>query len=600
LPSTINPQLSTAFLALALLSTINYQLSTVFAQGTAFTYQGRLNDSGQPANGVYDLQFTIYDAPTNGNLIAGPVTNSVAGVDNGLFTVSLDFGAGVFTGPARWLEIAARTNGGAAFATLSPRQDLTAAPYAILAGDVVPGNANVARLNVPNTATTATGVPIVDNGFVIGANVTSGGSGYTTAPSVTVNDTTGTGASITSSISNGVVVSLTVHSAGSGYSSNASLTIGPPPSNAYQSFVSTNYFSGVNYLTNGNNFFSGNGAGLTNLNAWQLNGNLGTVAGPNFVGTVDNQPLELHVNGQRALRLEPDPRGTQAANIIGGYISNVVEQPGSGGDFIGGGGYPAIPNTIHSNSSGAFIGAGSLNQVGPNVNDAVIAGGYQNTVRPGASRSVIAGGYQNAIQTNASYSFIGGGNNNTILANNCVIGGGDFNMVQAIDQGGTDGSTISGGENNTIEVDGYDSTIGGGYQNTIQTNAQWATIGGGQQNNIGASATWATIGGGIGNVVDNGAEVATIAGGGAPGFPNHISSTLGTIAGGSGNVIQGNANDATIGGGRQNQISVGAWGGCIGGGQGNLILTSGQTTNNSLRACFENGDLNFNVIVQGT
>ena len=36
--------------------------------GTAFTYQGRLNSTGQPANGHYDLRFTLYDAVTEGNV----------------------------------------------------------------------------------------------------------------------------------------------------------------------------------------------------------------------------------------------------------------------------------------------------------------------------------------------------------------------------------------------------------------------------------------------------------------------------------------------------------------------------------------------------
>jgi hypothetical protein len=45
---------------LLLLSTLNYQLSTTFAQGTAFTYQGRLNEGANPANGIYDLRFTIW------------------------------------------------------------------------------------------------------------------------------------------------------------------------------------------------------------------------------------------------------------------------------------------------------------------------------------------------------------------------------------------------------------------------------------------------------------------------------------------------------------------------------------------------------------
>ena len=34
----------------------------IVAQGTVFTYQGRLSDNGGPANGQYDLRFTLYNA----------------------------------------------------------------------------------------------------------------------------------------------------------------------------------------------------------------------------------------------------------------------------------------------------------------------------------------------------------------------------------------------------------------------------------------------------------------------------------------------------------------------------------------------------------
>ncbi len=121
-------------LALLLLATLNFQLSTAFAQGTAFTYQGRLNDVSNPANGNYDLRFAVYNAAAVGSVAGGPVTNAATAVTNGLFTVTLDFGSGVFDGSARWLEIAVRTNGATGFATLTPRQPLTPAPYAILAG----------------------------------------------------------------------------------------------------------------------------------------------------------------------------------------------------------------------------------------------------------------------------------------------------------------------------------------------------------------------------------------------------------------------------------------------------------------------------------
>ena len=106
---------------------------SVFAQSTVFTYQGRLNDNGQPANGTYDFRFRLYDS-TNlpGNIIAGPIDNLATQVANGIFSASLDFGS-VFDGTARWLQIAVRTNGAASFIALTPRQPLTPVPYAIFA-----------------------------------------------------------------------------------------------------------------------------------------------------------------------------------------------------------------------------------------------------------------------------------------------------------------------------------------------------------------------------------------------------------------------------------------------------------------------------------
>src|SRR5262249_52984990 len=61
------------------------------------------------------------------------ITNAATSVTNGIFTVALDFGSGVFTGNARALEIAVRTNGGLSFITLAPRQPITSTLYAIMA-----------------------------------------------------------------------------------------------------------------------------------------------------------------------------------------------------------------------------------------------------------------------------------------------------------------------------------------------------------------------------------------------------------------------------------------------------------------------------------
>src|SRR5215470_12681858 len=103
------------------------------AQTTAFTYNGRLNENGNPVTGLYDFRFIIFDSSGGTTSVAGPLPAPSIGVTNGLFTVALDFGAGVFTGPPRWLEIGVRPTGAGAFQTLSPRQELTSSPYAIRA-----------------------------------------------------------------------------------------------------------------------------------------------------------------------------------------------------------------------------------------------------------------------------------------------------------------------------------------------------------------------------------------------------------------------------------------------------------------------------------
>jgi hypothetical protein len=130
-------------------------VSPVLAQGTAFTYNGRLNNNGTPVTGAYDLRFTLFDANANGNVVAGPLPIIPAGVTNGLFTVALDFGTGVFTGPARWLNIEVRPTGGGLFTALAPRQEVTSSPYAIraqTAGTVATGAVTADQLNTAGLA----------------------------------------------------------------------------------------------------------------------------------------------------------------------------------------------------------------------------------------------------------------------------------------------------------------------------------------------------------------------------------------------------------------------------------------------------------------
>src|SRR5277367_461987 len=110
---TLKTHIQNWSIALALLALS--QFSTAQAQGTAFLYQGQLVVGGNPANGNYDLAFSLIDASAGGSPIIGPITNSATAVTNGFFTVTLDFGEGIFTGPSHWLDVSVRPTGSNTF-----------------------------------------------------------------------------------------------------------------------------------------------------------------------------------------------------------------------------------------------------------------------------------------------------------------------------------------------------------------------------------------------------------------------------------------------------------------------------------------------------
>lgn len=133
-----------------LLSTLNFSFSTTFAQGTAFTYQGRLNSSGSPANGLYDFQFALSNAVSGGSQIGSTVSSLNVSVTNGIFTTSLDFGA-VLSGQSAWLAISVRTNGANTYTVLNPLQSLTPAPYAIFANTASNVSGSISSANLAGT-----------------------------------------------------------------------------------------------------------------------------------------------------------------------------------------------------------------------------------------------------------------------------------------------------------------------------------------------------------------------------------------------------------------------------------------------------------------
>jgi hypothetical protein len=435
---------------------------SAIAQSPAFTYQGRLDSGGSPANGTYDLRFTLYDEAGGGVQRGGPFTNGAIVVSAGLFTVTLNFGADVFNGAPRWLELAVRTNGSGPFSILNPRQLLTPTPYAVAATKVI---------------------------GPVAASQLSG-----TIPAASLNGT----------------------------------------------------YSGAVVLNNADNIFSGVGAGLTSLDAsrlssgtvpdarlapnlartnqvWLLGGNEGTSADAQFLGTADEQPLELRVFNQRALRLEAR---AISPNVIGGFRANYAA-PAIHGATIGGGGAQGFSNRVTEIFT--TIGGGLANFASGQF--ATVGGGYDNTAS--GTYATVGGGFTNRA-SNQSATVAGGARNSASGVESTVAGG----LGNS-----TPGSwaTVGGGTANRALSDF--ATVSGGWNNTASGSA--ATVSGGENNS--ATNSRATVAGGIQNIASG--QFATVGGGGG----NTASGARTTISGGEGNVATGSR--ATIGGGEANTAS---------------------------------------------
>ncbi len=162
------------------------------AQTSVFTYQGRFTDAAvaQPTNGTYGMQFAMFDAASNGNQIGGIVHLPAVQVVNGIFTVSLDYTAASFDGSPRFLQITVGST------VLSPRQEITSAPFAIAARKALLANdsnklggidanqyvtGQVVRSvnNLANNVTLAAGanITITPSGNTLTIAATGGGTG---------------------------------------------------------------------------------------------------------------------------------------------------------------------------------------------------------------------------------------------------------------------------------------------------------------------------------------------------------------------------------------------------------------------------------------
>ena len=565
-------------------------LNLSFAQGTAFTYQGRLSSGTTGVTGLFDFRFAAFDAASSGSQVGSTVNATAVGVTNGLFTVTLDFGANVFSGASRYLDLAARTNGSAvAFVSMTPRQPLTPTPYAVLAA-----SANTLAGTFSGDVTGTQGATLVQTvagysgSYLVSGAALANAAGNQNYPGTIVKrdglgnfsagnmngSFTGNGAGITNLPTSGLVGTIASSQIAAGAVAQNNLAVSGTPG------------AGKIVSSDGTGLVWANAATISG--AWALTGNAGTTPGANFIGTTDNQPLEIKASGVRSIRIEGNNVSALAANygytdpalapnIIAGGPYNYVNPSGVGSAVLSGGA-GNYEGKIFSNSvSGDFstIAGGSRNSIqSPNAftYDNFIGGGDLNTVSSNSSVAFIGGGFDNTIRTNSDFSVIVGGGYNVINGQGSFIGGGGIIPV-------INGYSPSG---NSIASDG--AVLVGGVGNNIAAGADFAFLGGGYYNIAFGSYTF--VGGGYENVASGSYAVV----------PGGYSSTAGgqySLAAGNrakalhqGAFVWADSQAADFSSTANNQFSVRANGGArfVTGGagltvDGNTVLTTSSGTN---------------------
>jgi len=425
------------FLLLLTLSSLTLGVAQPVPLGATFTYQGRLSDGANPANGSYGMLFYLYDAPTNGTQLGNLGIASVP-VSNGLFTAQLDFGATAFDGNARWLEIAVQTNGAVTFTPLTPRQPVTPTPYALFAPTAATAN-SVATAAVQNAGL----APDAVTGDKVAKGSIQPNNLDTNAFSTTFWQTTG----------------------------NSGTTAGTH-------FLGTTDGQPLEFKVGGKRVLRlEQGIFSANFIAGSFQNSVSPgIEGASIVG-----------GGQD---FNPNIVSASYATISGG-TGNEIRNNATGAS-VGGGG----SNAIYSNAYNSTISGGGFNEIGTNSHSCAIGGGSSNIINGHSANSTIGGGTENRVENDASESTIAGGTANLIqtFSFGTTIGGGYLNTVQAQ----TASATIGGGNRNTIQSNTSFATIGGGFTNWVGPNAWAATVSGGESNT--AKGTNSTVPGGLLNV----------------------------------------------------------------------------------------------------
>jgi hypothetical protein len=440
---------------------VSSHLYNIQAQGTAFTYQGELQSSGSPVpNGNYDFQLKLYFDPLAVTQIGLTLGTNAVPVTNGLFTITPDFGFGIWDGSNYWLQIGIRSNGVGSYTDLAPLQQIIPVPYAAYAE--FGGSASALTTGV--ALGLGIGNKVADNAFYSFV-----GGGFDNTIQLTVNYSTIAGGDDN-------IIQTGDNEAFIGGGAGNSIAASSPEA----SIVG----GGSNSISTGQSSVIGGGSFNTNAATYSVvaGGESNILFSSSQYSVVGGGIFNTIIAGFSCIGGGQGNNAFSSWSVIGGGQSNQVLYATTG-STIGGGDF----NTNEGNDS--TIAGGFENEVDNSYE--TIGGGYGNNTQ--AYYSTVAGGFHNSAW--GVISTVAGGQYNSATMNGAVVGGGFGNQSTGVD------SAVLGGNGNIASGSGS-VVAGGGYDNSntkgnVASGAA-SSVGGGLNNQ--ATNSYATVAGGISNI----------------------------------------------------------------------------------------------------
>src|SRR5262245_5637353 len=364
-----------------------------FAQTTSFTYQGRFTDSGTAANGVYDMQFKLFDSASvgAGNQVGSTITNGAVAVINGVFTVQLNFGGAAFSGADRFLDLGVRPAGTSdPYTIMSPRQQLTSAAYAIRAGTATTADS---ATNAANAANATNAVNSSQLGGVAASQYV-----LTSDPRLLT--------------SGNFIQNTTTQQAASNFNISGDGTVGG-------TLTGNTINSATHYDIAGNRVFAISGAGSNNNSNTVAGVGAGTLITPDSASGAGNLNTffgwmagNANTNGDTNTFF-----GAKAGSLTVGGYSNSFFGVSAGGSNTGG-----RQNTFFGVESGFSNKTGTANTfIGPFAGHSNTTGDYNVFIGDAAGAGVFTGGNNTIIGAHANVVFGADFTNATAIGANALV-----------------------------------------------------------------------------------------------------------------------------------------------------------------------------------